>query len=96
LEAAHIIPYCLTQDNRILNGLLLRADIHTLFDFNLVVIDPDTRRVYLDNRLQQSDSYRSFHRSASVSPSRSLSLIDYQLWIEAIKWRYENYQEYLR
>lgn len=93
LEAAHIIPYCLTKDNHILNGLLLRADIHTLFDFNLVVIDPDTRFVYLDNRLQQSDSYRSFHRSSSVSPP--CSLINYQPWLDAIRWRRDNYQKFL-
>jgi hypothetical protein len=40
LEAAHIIPYCETEDNAICNGLLLRADIHTLFDLNLIAITP--------------------------------------------------------
>ncbi|CAD5937613.1 GUN4 domain-containing protein [Planktothrix agardhii] len=40
LEAAHIIPYCETEDNAIYNGLLLRADIHTLFDLNLIAIAP--------------------------------------------------------
>jgi len=40
LEAAHIIPYCETEDNTIYNGLLLRADIHTLFDLNLIAIAP--------------------------------------------------------
>lgn len=40
LEAAHIIPYCETEDHAIYNGLLLRADIHTLFDLNLIAIAP--------------------------------------------------------
>jgi uncharacterized protein YjbI with pentapeptide repeats len=92
LEAAHIIPYCLTKDNNILNGLLLRADIHTLFDFNLVVINPDTTFVYLDNRLQQSDSYRKLHRSSLVLPPDP---IDHQPWLDAIRWRYDNYQQFL-
>ncbi|MGB5959280.1 MAG: GUN4 domain-containing protein [Coleofasciculaceae cyanobacterium] len=48
LEAAHIIPYCETEDNTIYNGLLLRADIHTLFDLNLIAIAPGHR--YPDDR----------------------------------------------
>lgn len=40
LEAAHIIAYCETENNAINNGLLLRADIHTLFDLNLIAIAP--------------------------------------------------------
>ncbi|MFO1044037.1 MAG: HNH endonuclease signature motif containing protein [Planctomycetaceae bacterium] len=41
LEAAHIVPYTGPQSNHVTNGLLLRADIHTLFDLNLIGIDPD-------------------------------------------------------
>jgi HNH endonuclease len=32
LEAAHISPYRGEEDNHPENGLLLRADLHTLFD----------------------------------------------------------------
>lgn len=35
LEAAHIYPYRGAHTNRVDNGLLLRADIHTLFDLNM-------------------------------------------------------------
>lgn len=40
LEAAHIYPYKTSADNRPANGLLLRSDIHTLFDLGLLGIDP--------------------------------------------------------
>ncbi|GAC1674405.1 MAG: hypothetical protein NVS9B2_23850 [Steroidobacteraceae bacterium] len=40
LEAAHIWPYRSDEDNDPSNGLLLRADLHTLFDLNLLAIDP--------------------------------------------------------
>ncbi len=40
LEAAHIIPYSETKNNHLSNGLLLRADLHTLFDLSLIAIDP--------------------------------------------------------
>jgi hypothetical protein len=39
LEAAHISPYLGPETNDVTNGLLLRADIHTLFDLGLITID---------------------------------------------------------
>lgn len=39
LEAAHITPYLGPKSNKPSNGLLLRADIHTLFDLHLISID---------------------------------------------------------
>jgi hypothetical protein len=41
LEAAHISPYRGEDDNHPENGLLLRADIHTLFDLDLLGIEPE-------------------------------------------------------
>ena len=39
LEAAHIVPYRGPETNHSRNGLLLRADLHTLFDLHLIAID---------------------------------------------------------
>lgn len=47
LEAAHISPYLCEADNHHGNGLLLRADIHTLFDLDLLGIEPESLRVEL-------------------------------------------------
>ena len=44
LEAVHIIPYQSTETNHPSNGLLLRADLHTLFDIGLIAVDPDPYR----------------------------------------------------
>jgi hypothetical protein len=54
LEAAHIIGYLGPATNHVTNGLLLRADIHTLFDMGLVAICPDTLRVALAPSLRAS------------------------------------------
>lgn len=43
LEAAHIRPFGGGGSNETSNGLLLRADIHTLFDTGIVAVDPDHR-----------------------------------------------------
>ena len=55
LEAAHISPYSGPSSDHVCNGLLLRADIHTLFDCGLLAFDPKTRQVVLANRLRGSD-----------------------------------------
>lgn len=39
LEAAHISPYRGDHTNKVRNGLLLRADVHTLFDLGLLWIN---------------------------------------------------------
>jgi hypothetical protein len=43
LEAAHIQPYADGGPSELPNGLLLRADIHTLFDLYLIAIDADMK-----------------------------------------------------
>jgi putative restriction endonuclease len=58
LEAAHIVPYRGPQTNHVQNGLLLRSDIHTLFDCGLIAIDPASKKIILSSRLTRS-SYRS-------------------------------------
>ncbi|WP_454875363.1 HNH endonuclease [Paraburkholderia xenovorans] len=43
LEAAHIVPHALVTNYAITNGILLRSDIHTLFDLHLIAVDSDCR-----------------------------------------------------
>ncbi|MEH2420094.1 MAG: HNH endonuclease [Nostoc sp.] len=59
LEAAHIIPYIETENNNPSNGLLLRADLHTLFDLNLIAINPKTMMVHISPILKITE-YRIF------------------------------------
>jgi hypothetical protein len=76
LEAAHIFPYAGPASNHVQNGLLLRADLHTLFDADLVTVDPDTYVIAVDETLRASE-YGHLHgrglripRSADQQPSR--------------------------
>ena len=54
LEAAHITPYFGNLTNHVSNGLLLRTDLHTLFDCGLLAIKPTTRIVAIANALKGS------------------------------------------
>ena len=51
LEAAHITPYRGIRTNAVSNGLLLRADIHTLFDLALISIEPARMKIHVSSRV---------------------------------------------
>jgi hypothetical protein len=59
LEAAHIVPHAAGTDYRIQNGLLLRADFHTLYDLHLFSVD-EYCRLHLSKTLNESE-YRKLH-----------------------------------
>jgi len=54
LEAAHIVAYRGPATQHVRNGLLLRADIHSLFDLGLLSICPNTLTVHLAPGLRSS------------------------------------------
>ncbi|WP_162241334.1 HNH endonuclease [Methylobacterium sp. Leaf113] len=58
LEAAHLSPYQGLQTNHVTNGILLRADIHTLYDYGLIAIEPDTRTIIVADVLTSSEYAR--------------------------------------
>jgi hypothetical protein len=51
LEAAHIDPYSGPGSNSVGNGLLLRSDMHDLFDLGLVAVDTSHQVLLLGDKL---------------------------------------------
>lgn len=75
LEAAHIYPYQGAETNVVTNGLLLRADIHTLFDLGWITVHAEDYTVTVHQNLRQSQ-YGQWHgkllnlpANASMRPS---------------------------
>jgi hypothetical protein len=68
LEAAHIVPYSGPTSNHVTNGLLLRADVHTLFDLDLIGIDPVSRTVCAALTIQHS-RYGELHGRKLTVPT---------------------------
>ena len=62
LEAAHIIPYSHGGRHEIRNGLLLRADIHKLFDAGYVTVTPDHRFRVSERLADEYHNGRSYYR----------------------------------
>lgn len=71
LEAAHIYPYRNNSHNHISNGILLRADIHTLFDLDLIAIEPKNFTVHINKKLKKSEY--SIYEGSILSISHKLS-----------------------
>lgn len=64
LEAAHIMPYARNGPHNVRNGLLLRSDLHKLFDLGYVTVTPDLR-VEVSSRLraewENGRDYYAYH-----------------------------------
>jgi len=72
LEASHIQPYAKNGPHEVRNGVLLRADLHRLFDQGYVTITPDYR-VEVSTRLKldydNGHSYYPLHGSRVSLPN---------------------------
>jgi putative restriction endonuclease len=53
LEAVHIRPYADAGPHQLSNGLLLRRDLHTLFDLGYLTVDPGDRRIVISGRIRE-------------------------------------------
>jgi len=74
LEAAHIISHSDETNYKVTNGILLRADIHTLFDLNLIGIDQHGV-VHISNELEQSEysGYQGVVIASSLSEDTAVN-----------------------
>lgn len=69
LQAAHISPYNGSKTNSVQNGLLLRADIHNLFDLGLISINPETFTIMVSDRITDA-TYRAYHKTKIKLPEK--------------------------
>ena len=53
LDAAHIKPFAVVQRHEVWNGLLMRSDLHRLFDGGYLSLDPVSRRVLVSKRIKE-------------------------------------------
>jgi hypothetical protein len=60
LEACHILLHSKSGNNHSDNGILLRSDIHVLFDSGMIRINPSTLTVIVDPMLRKS-IYNQYH-----------------------------------
>jgi putative restriction endonuclease len=73
LEAAHIRPYADRGAHQVSNGLLLRSDLHTLFDRGYLTVTPE-RRIEVSRKIKEEfengrEYYRYHGQSLLVCPA---------------------------
>ena len=72
LEAAHIRPFSEVHEHRVANGILLRSDVHKLFDAGYVTVTPEYR-VEASDRMRDDfndgENYLRLHGAAVTVPS---------------------------
>jgi hypothetical protein len=82
LEAAHITPYLGPDTNSVTNGLLLRADLHTLWDLGLIAVDPGTQTIWVSPEVNdptyQALSGARLSKPAHPSQQPSISALQVQ------------------
>lgn len=76
LQAAHIKPVADGGQHRLDNGLLLRSDVHTLYDRGYITVTPEHRVLVASKKLKEDfdngEPYVPFHGSKILLPKREV------------------------
>jgi predicted restriction endonuclease len=69
LEAAHLRAFAQFKEHRVEDGMLLRADIHRLFDRGLIAVDPNTMTICVSPSLAGYPEYATIHGQRLAIPA---------------------------
>jgi transcription elongation factor Elf1 len=61
LDAAHLYSYAELEKHYLYGGLLIRKDLHRLFDLGRIRIDPKSLNIFVNDSLFEYPVYRSLH-----------------------------------
>ncbi|MDQ1068368.1 HNH endonuclease [Streptomyces canus] len=79
LEAAHLYSYAESGEHHDFGGLLLRRDLHTLFDKGRIAVDPETGLLDTDPELDAYPVYAELHGKPLVFDLRP----EHRVWLAA-------------
>ena len=68
-QVCHIVPFnkCSEKEKYdVNNGIILRDDIHTLFDSNEIKIDPDSLTIKISDNIMNNNKRKEYHRFNDV------------------------------
>jgi putative restriction endonuclease len=89
-EAAHIHRYSRGGDHSLSNGLLLRSDLHKLFDLGYLTIEPSTLKIRVSRTIREEfENGRDYYRLDGQplrQPDNQLAFPS----MEKLKYHYEN------
>lgn len=82
LQAAHLYSFADEEEHHDWGGLLLRNDVHSLFDRGQIAVNPGTGRIEVDDELQGYPAYAALHGQAPLVTLRP----EHEVWLAA-HWR---------
>jgi putative restriction endonuclease len=88
LDAAHIQPYLGAASNHVQNGLLLRTDLHRLYDQGLIGVTPDYSLRVSERIHEVWENGREYYDMAgqALRPARAEALLASR---DALAWHME-------
>jgi putative restriction endonuclease len=93
LQAAHIRPYAKGGRHELSNGLLLRSDLHTLFDQHYITVEPNKRTILVSRRIREQfengRDYYAFKDHPLVPPDDTLAVPS----TENLEYHFERFRE---
>lgn len=95
LDAVHIDPYQSEASNHPQNGLLLRKDLHSLFDNNLLAFHPESRKVFFAPDIADDSNYRALHANIKLIIPR-VFYKQYSPTDELLKYRWLRFQKNIK
>jgi putative restriction endonuclease len=76
LDAVHIKPYSVHHRHEVSNGMLMRSDLHRLFDEGYITIVPVDRRIQVSSRIREEfengKEYYKLHGKPVRDPSQAI------------------------
>ncbi|GAA3104165.1 hypothetical protein GCM10020254_57480 [Streptomyces goshikiensis] len=82
LQAAHLYSFADASEHHDWGGLLLRNDIHSLFDRGQIAVNPDSGVIEVDDELLGYPAYAGLHGNAPLVSLRP----EHEVWLAA-HWR---------
>ena len=90
LEAAHIQRYSRGGDHSLSNGLLLRSDLHKLFDLGYLTVDPTSLKIRVSRKIKEEFEngriYYELDNQAVRKPENPLAFPS----MEKLKYHYDS------
>ena len=90
LEAAHIHRYFRGGDHSLSHGLLLRSDLHKLFDLGYLTVEPGTLKIKVSRKIREEfENGRDYYRLDDQPlrhPENQLAIPS----LDKLKYHYEN------
>jgi len=93
LQAAHIRPYAEGGSHELSNGLLLRSDLHTLFDQHYLTIHPNKKTLIVSRRIREQfengRDYYALNDRPLLQPAHEVALPS----LASLAYHYERFAE---